>query len=171
MSNREESINKLLYPGAYRKSAEPKTEAHADNRPSFEEIYMKMAVEVSRRSTCRRTNSAGEKMAVGCVITTPDFRKVVALGYNGNAAGLDNTCDSDVPGQCGCLHAECNAVVNCDVPRQTEKIVFCTHLPCVNCAKMLINLGGVKRVIYKHDYRIRTSVTLFERVGIIIQPA
>jgi deoxycytidylate deaminase len=74
-----------------------------DDRPPFEEIYMKMAVEVSRRSTCRRTNSAGELMKVGCVITTTDFRKVVALGYNGNASGLPNGCDSEEPGKCGCF--------------------------------------------------------------------
>lgn len=94
---------------------------------------MHMATEVSRRSTCSRTNSTGELMQVGCVIVTPDFRKVISLGYNGNAAGLPNECDSKEPGACGCIHAEANAVVNCDSPRATEKLVFCTHLPCVNC--------------------------------------
>jgi dCMP deaminase len=127
---------------------------------------MHMATEVSRRSTCLRTNSAGELMQVGCVITTPDFRKVIALGYNGNAAGLPNECDSKEPGACGCIHAEANAVVNCDSPRATEKLVFCTHLPCVNCAKLLINLGNVLQVTYKHDYRIRTALDLFDKVGI-----
>lgn len=140
----------------------------SDERPPFEEIYMNLAVEVSRRSTCRRTNSAGERMKVGCVITTPDFRKVVSLGYNGNATRLPNGCDSDEPGSCGCLHAECNAIVNCDVPRQVQKVVFCTHLPCVACAKMLINLGGVERVFYLHDYRIRTSLELLKHAGIAV---
>jgi dCMP deaminase len=105
-------------------------------------------------------------MRVGCAIVTPDFRKVLAVGYNGNASGLPNECDSDEVGACGCVHAEANAVVNCDVPRSTEKIVFATHLPCVACGKLLINLGGVKKVIYLNDYRIRTSLENFKKVGI-----
>lgn len=136
------------------------------DRPSFENIYMRMAHEMSQRSTCKRTSSAGDLMKVGCVIVTPDFRKMISLGYNGNASGLPNECDSETPGNCGCIHAEANAVVNCDVSRQVEKVVFCTHLPCVNCAKLLINLGGVKKVYYAKEYRIRVSLVLFERVGI-----
>ncbi len=135
-------------------------------RPSFEDIYMKLAVSMAERSTCLRTNSAGNLMKVGCAITTPDFRKVIAVGYNGNASGLPNKCDSAEVGACGCIHAEANAVINCDVPRATPKIVFATHLPCVACAKMIINLGGVERVYYLNDYRIRASLTLFDEVGI-----
>lgn len=128
-------------------------------RPSFQAIYLQLASLMSLRSTCRR-------LAVGCAITTPDFRKVISIGYNGNAAGLPNDCDSDEPGKCGCLHAEENAVINCDVPRSTDKIVFCTHLPCVACAKRIINLGNVQAVYYLNDYRIRDSLPLFETVGI-----
>jgi dCMP deaminase len=136
------------------------------DRPSFEDIYMRMAHEMSQRSTCTRTNSEGKLMQVGCVIVTPDFRKMISLGYNGNASGLPNECDSTTPGNCGCIHAEANAVVNCDVSRQVEKVVFATHLPCVACAKLLINLGGVQKVYYAQDYRIRTSLGLFDTVGI-----
>lgn len=129
------------------------------NRPSFEEICLQAAVALSARSTCRR-------LAVGAVIASTDFRKILAWGYNGNASGLKNDCDSDEPGKCGCIHAETNAVVNCDAPRATEKVVLCTHLPCVACAKLLINLGNVKRVLYVNDYRIKDSLGLFETVGI-----
>jgi dCMP deaminase len=105
-------------------------------------------------------------MKVGCAIVTPDFRKVLSVGYNGNASGLPNSCDSATPGACGCLHAEENAVINIDVPRSTEKIVLCTHLPCAMCAKRLINLGNVKKVLYLNGYRIRTALELFTQVGI-----
>jgi dCMP deaminase len=81
---------------------------------------------------------------------------------------LHNGCDRDEVGNCGCLHSEENAVINCDSPRSTEKIVFVTHLPCAMCAKRLINLGNVKRVIYAHDYRTRDSVDLFAQVGITV---
>jgi dCMP deaminase len=131
-------------------------------RPSFPEVYMKLAEIVSTRSTC-------ERLQVGTVITTEDFRKVISIGYNGNASGLPNKCDSETPGACGCLHSEENAVINCDVPRDTTKIVFVTHLPCPMCAKRLINLGGVKKVYYKNDYRVHDSLELLEMAGIEIE--
>ena len=130
-----------------------------EKRPSFEEVYMDFALSISKRSTCKR-------LQVGSVITTTDYRKVVAIGYNGNAAGLPNSCDREEPGNCGCLHSEENAVINCDVPRQVEKYFFVTHLPCTACAKRVINLGNVKRVIFKTDYRLRDSVTLLTGAGI-----
>jgi dCMP deaminase len=130
-----------------------------DTRPGFEEIYMRLARELARRSTCSR-------LQVGTVITSTDFRRVLAVGYNGNASGLPNSCDRDEPGNCGCLHSEENAVINCDAPRATPKIVFVTHLPCAMCAKRLINLGGVRKVYYGDEYRSRESLGLFAAVGI-----
>lgn len=70
-----------------------------------------------------------------------------------------------------CLHAECNAMINCVAPRAQEKIVLVTHLPCVACAKMVVNLGGVAKVIYAEDYRIRDSVAVLERAEIPIVKA
>jgi dCMP deaminase len=130
-------------------------------RPSFQEIYMQLAFALSKRSTCKR-------LQVGTVITSTDYRKVLAVGYNGNATGLANTCDREEPGNCGCLHSEENAVINCDSPRNVEKIVFVTHLPCVQCAKRLINLGNVKTIHYANDYRIKDSLDLLKSVGIEI---
>ena len=130
-------------------------------RPTFEQLYMNLAWGVSLRSTCRRLH-------VGCVITSADFRDVVT-GYNGGAAGLVNDCDSDEPGKCGCVHAEANAVINCKLPRSVPKVAFVTDLPCVQCAKYLINLGGVERVVYHRDYRIRDSIKWFQRADIQIE--
>ena len=130
-------------------------------RPSFQELYMNLAHKLSERSTCKRLN-------VGTVITTVDFRKVLAVGYNGNATGLPNTCDRDEAGNCGCLHSEENAVINCDSPRYIDKIAFVTHLPCVACAKRLINMGGIKHIYYANEYRSKDSLDLFKQVGIEI---
>lgn len=125
---------------------------------------MNLAKDIARRSTCAR-------LQVGCVIVTPDFRKVLAVGYNGNVAGGRNDCDrhgAEAVGNCGCLHAEENAVINCDVPRATRKIVYCTNLPCVMCAKRLINLGGVDRVYYWHDYRNKDGLALLSANNIVV---
>ncbi len=129
------------------------------NRPSFESVYMDFAKAISERSSCVRLN-------VGTVITSTDFRKVLAVGYNGNAAGLANGCDRDEVGNCGCLHSEENATINCDSPRHVEKYVFVTHLPCSACAKRLINMGNVKKVFFLEDYRKRDSLAMLAEVGI-----
>lgn len=129
------------------------------SRPTFQTIYLKLAQLLAERSTCKR-------LRVGTVITSTDYRKVLAVGYNGNATGLPNSCDRDEAGNCGCLHSEENAVINCDAPRAVEKIVFVTHLPCVACAKRLINVGNVKAVYYAEDYRVRDSLALLKSVGI-----
>ncbi|MDA9189711.1 deoxycytidylate deaminase, partial [bacterium] len=110
-----------------------------EERPSFEEVYARLALILAKRSSCKR-------LQVGTVITSTDYRKVLSVGYNGNASGLKNSCDRDEAGNCGCLHSEENAVINCDSPRDVHKNVFVTHLPCVACAKRLINLGNVKKV-------------------------
>lgn len=122
---------------------------------------MNLAEQLSQRSTCSR-------LSVGSVITTEDFRQVLAVGYNGNAAGLPNRCDHENT-PCGCLHSEDNLVVNCYSERTIPKIVFVTHLPCVMCAKRLINLGGVKKVWYRNEYRTKDSIELFNTVGIEIE--
>ena len=133
-------------------------------RPSFEEIYIALAQIIARRSTCSR-------LQVGTVITSSDFRKVLAIGYNGNASGLPNCCDRTLEGNCGCLHSEENAVINCDSPRNDEKIVFVTHQPCVACAKRLINLGNVKKVYFAQEYRSTVGGELLQQVGIEVVKA
>ncbi len=136
--------------------------ADQESRPSFQSIYMSLAESLAERSTCNR-------LKVGTVITSTDFRKVLAVGYNGNASGLPNECDSHEKEKCGCLHSEDNSVINCDSPRSVEKYVFVTHLPCVMCTKRLINLGNVKKVFYRNDYRIRDGIELFKTVGIDVE--
>ena len=130
-------------------------------RPSFEEIYMAMAEMIAMRSTCKR-------LQVGTVITSMDFRKVLAVEYNGNATGLANECDRAEPGNDGCCHSELNAIANCDSERSIKKIVFVTHNPCIMCAKYLINMGNVTKVYYKNSYRDKSSIDLFRQVGIEI---
>ena len=129
------------------------------SRPSFPEIYMRMATDLSHRSTCLR-------LQVGTVITSVDFRHVFGIGYNGNAVGLPNVCDSTEPGNCGCLHSEENAIINCLSAPHDEKIVHVTTSCCVACAKRLLNLRGVVRVYYGSEYRNDKGIQLLRDRGI-----
>jgi deoxycytidylate deaminase len=74
------------------------------DRIPLEEVFMRMAEELAKRSTCARNQ-------VGSVITTADLTQVLGIGFNGNARGLPNRCDSSEPGRCGCIHSEANALI------------------------------------------------------------
>jgi len=113
-------------------------------RESIESVLMKFALLLSSRSTCERLN-------VGCIITSNDFQRVYSYGYNGNAKGFSNSCDSSEPGRCGCIHAEANALIKCSIP-DPHKVIFITQSPCKMCAKMIVN-SGASHVYYFSDYR------------------
>lgn len=137
----------------------PTSERKVLGRPRFPELYLAMAWLMSRRSTCAR-------LQVGCVIVSTDFRRVLGMGYNGNASGRANCCDSTEPGKCGCIHAEQNAIINCHGSKNEGKVVCCTHLPCVVCAKFIVNLGGVGAVHYQEQYRSSDGQVVLEDAGI-----
>src|SRR2546430_858357 len=71
-----------------------------DRIPLYE-VYMRMAEELAKRSTCAR-------LRVGTVVTDQLLENVLAIGYNGNARGLPNRCDSSGPGSGGGIHSEMN---------------------------------------------------------------
>lgn len=136
-------------------------------RISKEEMYMRMAIILSARSTCRRTGSDGKIKRVGCVITNFDLSNVLSVGYNGNAAGLPDECtDPNTPGNCGCLHAEENAISKCP-SHERDKIMFTTDSPCPRCAKFIIN-NGFSKVFYLREYRDPTGLNLLRKVGITV---
>jgi dCMP deaminase len=131
-------------------------EPQLDRIPLYE-VYMRMAEELAKRSTCSR-------LQVGTVITDAALQNVVAIGYNGNARGLPNRCDSDTPGACGCIHSEVNALVKAPGGMR-DKVAFVTDSPCVACAKLLIN-SGVTHVFYRRRYRDPSGVNLLASAGV-----
>lgn len=132
-------------------------EADAPDRIPLYEVYMRMAEELAKRSTCAR-------LQVGTVITDPRLENVLGIGYNGNARGLPNRCDSTVPGQCGCIHSEVNALIKAPGSVK-DKVMFVSASPCVMCSKLVIN-SGVTHVFYRHPYRDPTGVELLIEAGL-----
>jgi dCMP deaminase len=130
-------------------------------RITFEKTFCSFAKILANRSTCKR-------LQVGTIITTVDNKKIVGMGYNGNASGLDNdACDHNMIGNCGCLHSEENACINCSY--DGHKNVYITIAPCVMCAKRLINLGNIFRVYYIDNYRNNDGLILLTRKGINVE--
>jgi len=134
-------------------------------RPSRDEYYMKMARLVATRTTCLRR-------AVGCVLVNARGH-VLSTGVNGVAVGMPHCNQADpfdptgypnacigaqlLSGvghdQCGAIHAEQNALLQCrDV--WTIDTCYVTTFPCVTCAKLLLNTS-CSRIVYADDHPMR----------------
>lgn len=109
-------------------------------------FFKKVVKELSKLSTCG-------KYHVGAIITKDG--RIVSTGYNGTPEGFIH-CKDDKGGKVHSkyeVHAEQNAIgiaarngVSLD-----NSIMFCTHLPCMECAKLIITCG-IKEVYYIEDY-------------------
>ena len=140
-------------------------------RPSWDEYFMAIAEQVAGRSTCIRRQ-------IGAVLVKD--KRMLATGYNGVPAGLAH-CDEvgclreqrGIPSGtqhelCRGIHAEQNAVI------QAAKhgiaidgaTAYCTHQPCVLCAKILIN-SGITAIVYKHAYPDALAQELLAEAGIV----
>jgi dCMP deaminase len=136
--------------------------AFPDDQPTpdripLEEVYMRMAEELAKRSTCLR-------LQVGSVIATSDLTQVLGIGYNGNAKGLPNRCDTTTPGACGCIHSEQNALIKAGA-QLPDKVMFISASPCVMCAKMIIN-ANVTKVYYREAYRDPAGLDVLRQGGV-----
>ena len=128
------------------------------SRPPLYEVYMRMAEELAKRSTCAR-------LQVGTVITDADLEHVVAIGYNGNARGFPNKCDSTEAGRCGCIHSEMNTLVK--GPGQIrDKVAFVTASPCVVCAKLMVQ-SNISYVFYREAYHNPAGLAVLEQGGLV----
>jgi dCMP deaminase len=118
---------------------------------------LRIAAVLSHRSTCARAR-------VGAVVTDHEQLQILGIGYNGAARGLINGCASNLPGMCGCVHAELNALLKAPGALAT-KWLFTTHSPCVNCARAIAN-GGIAHVVYLEAYRIPAGLELLSAAGV-----
>ncbi len=123
------------------------------SKPSFDEIYMELAVNLAKRSHC-------VKAQVGAVLTKDT--RIVSLGYNGPPAGTHNCdiewpqegCPRDSKGSCSlALHAEQNAILYASKNNVTIEgsTLYVTLSPCISCARVIYTTG-IKKVYYLNSY-------------------
>lgn len=130
-----------------------------ENRPGRYEIHMHTAYLWSRRALCRQVNRN-----IGCVITTEDMQQVLAISYNGPPKQLSNDACKGAQGDCGCVHAELNAIIKVD-GRLPNKIMFITMSPCENCARAIAQ-ANISKVFYCEDYRNTAGLELLKKCHI-----
>lgn len=125
--------------------------------------------------------SYAKRLQVGAVIVKGN--KVLATGYNGMPTGWENVCEHNIPEQIDpdsrtitpatlltkqeVLHAETNAIAK--VAQSTESsegsTMFCTHAPCLDCAK-LIYQSGIKTLYFSEYYRSDAGLKFLEQGGV-----
>lgn len=139
-------------------------------RPTIDEYFMNIAKVVATRSTCLRHH-------VGAVIVRD--KRIISTGYNGSPKGLKHCLDigcirdqeSIESGTkveiCRAIHAEQNAIIQAALHGTSTEgaTLYCTHQPCIICAKMIINAGIIK-VVYGEDYPDETAIELFNEANI-----
>lgn len=154
-------------------------------KPKFIEYFMKFAELTS-------TLSYAKRLKVGAVIVK-DGTQVIATGYNGMPTGWENECEykfwqeeqtDDSYAICTeegehwmqayklvtkpeTLHSEMNALMK--VAQSTESstgaVMFCTHAPCMDCAKAIYQ-AGISTLYYREEYRSDDGLIFLRRSGV-----
>lgn len=93
--------------------------------------FVDFTLDLGNLSTC-------SKRKVGAIILPADFSAVLAIGYNGPAAGQPPESCACLQDGKGCLHAEVNALLKLE-RRQRNLVMIATLMPCLTCAGYIVN--------------------------------
>ncbi len=139
----------------------------------WDKRFMELARTIGSWSSCYQENRH-----IGAVIVKN--KRILTTGYNGAPAGVESCVERgeclrrkmNIPSGtraelCYAIHAEQNAII------QAAKMgvsiegatMYCTHQPCVICAKMIVN-SGISRVIYAEGYPDEFSLQIFNMAGV-----
>ena len=128
--------------------------------------------------------SSAVKLKVGSVVVKDN--RIISIGYNGTPAGWDNVCEDEAvemySGYEGAIHrtvlktkpevihAEENAITKLarDGESGAGSTLFCTHAPCVQCAKLIYG-AGISTVYYRNQYRNEDGLDFLEKCKINVK--
>ncbi len=139
-------------------------------RPDTDEYFLKIASVVAERATCRRHH-------VGAVAVRD--KHILATGYNGAPSGLKDCLELgclrdelNIPSGtrheiCRGIHAEQNVIIQASLHGVSLEgaAIYCTHTPCILCAKMLVN-ARIKRFVSFGRYNDDAFIDLFREAGV-----
>jgi dCMP deaminase len=113
--------------------------------------------------------STATKLKVGCIAVKDD--RIISIGLNGTPNGWNNTCEDDTNKTLPeVLHAESNMLMKLAKTNggAENALVFITHSPCMECAKLLYQ-SGVSKVYYETPYRSDDGIHFLRKAGIDIE--
>ena len=132
----------------------------------YSERWLSYFFDVAKRTA---NLSYATRLQVGAVAVKD--KRIIVCGFNGTPPGFTNTCEDSL-GQTksNVIHAEENLIlfsakygislIDCDL--------FCTHSPCIHCARMIISCG-IKRFLYLDDYRNDEGIVLLKSATIEVE--
>lgn len=142
----------------------------------WDKRFMELAKTIGTWSSCYQENRK-----IGAVIVLN--KRILTTGYNGAPAGVTSCAERgecmrrkmNIPSGtrqeiCYAIHAEQNAII------QAAKLgvsiegatMYCTHQPCVICAKMIVN-SGIARVVYGEGYPDEFALQMFAMSGVALE--
>ncbi|NLD58664.1 MAG: cytidine deaminase [Clostridiales bacterium] len=138
--------------------------------------FMEVAELISAWASCYQRDRK-----IGAVIVKN--KRILTTGYNGAPAGI-KTCvergeclrkkqgiaSGTMQELCYAIHAEQNAIIQAaklGISIQ-DATLYCTHQPCVICAKMIVN-AGISRVVYREGYPDEFAREMLEEGGVSLE--
>ncbi len=127
----------------------------------FDHSYLEMAQIWAQNSYCKRRK-------VGALLVKD--RMIISDGYNGTPSGFENICEEDGVTKPYVLHAEANAITKVAKSGNSSDgaTLYVTASPCLECSKLIIQ-SGIKRVVYRDEYRLTDGIDLLRRAGIEVE--
>jgi dCMP deaminase len=118
--------------------------------------------------------SSAKRLQVGSVVVKDN--RIISIGYNGMPAGWTNECENVVQlsddtvvlkTKDEVIHAEANAILKLarDGESGSSATLFCTHAPCIHCAK-LVHGAGINTVYYRESYRDELGIDFLKKCQI-----
>ncbi len=128
----------------------------------FDRSYLRMAQIWAENSYCKRRK-------VGALLVKNNM--IISDGYNGTPSGFENICeDENGVTKPYVLHAEANAITKVAKSGNSSEdaTLYVTASPCIECAKLIIQ-AGIKRVVYRDEYRLHDGPALLKQAGIEVE--
>ena len=123
--------------------------------------FMDLAEHIATWSSCLRRQ-------VGAIVVKD--KRIMTTGYNGAPTGVKTCiekgfCIRNEKNISSGTHAEICYAAHAERISLKGCVLYCTHQPCVVCAKMIIN-AGIKEVIFKEGYPDDFSIEICHEAGV-----
>ena len=120
--------------------------------------------------------SSAKRLQVGAVVVKDN--RIISIGYNGMPSGWTNECENTIQHSDDTvslvtkdevIHAEANAISKLAKSGDSGDgaSLFCTHAPCIHCAKIIYG-AGISKVYYRDTYRDSIGLDFLEKCNIEI---
>jgi dCMP deaminase len=118
--------------------------------------------------------SSAKRLKVGSVVVKDN--RIISIGYNGMPSGWTNDCENVIQHsddtvslvtKVEVIHAEANSVMKLarDGESGAGAVLFCTHAPCIDCAKLIYG-AGINSVYYRNSYKNEDGLNFLAKCNI-----